>query len=138
MPLRSLTIAACIIAGIGATNSFAQTTPATLDQCRAQAIGQGLVGDARNKAISDCVGRPVAAGTTTASSTRFGTCRAEARARGAAGDALNTALDECMAQSGAPAEPSGRATYQDCRGRAIGRGLTGDARNEFIDSCLTD
>jgi hypothetical protein len=138
MHLRSLTIAACILAGIGATNSFAQTAPANLDQCRAQAIGQGLSGDARSKAINDCVGTPVAQGASTASSSRFGTCRAEARARGLAGDALGDALDQCMVQSGAPAEASGRATYQDCRTRAIGRGLSGDARHEFVDMCLTD
>jgi hypothetical protein len=138
MHLRSLTIAACIIAGIGATDSFAQTASANLDQCRAQAIGQGLAGEARNKAISDCVGRPIAQGTSTTSSSRFGTCRAEARARGVSGDALGDALDQCMVQSGATAEGSGRATYQDCRTRAVGRGLSGDARNEFIDMCLTD
>jgi hypothetical protein len=127
-------IAACFFAAIGSAN--AQTTLG-LDDCRAQAISKGLVGDARNKAINDCVGRPAVQGTTTASGSRFQNCRSEARAKAPAGTAFNDALDQCMAQSGS-AETAGKATYQDCRGRAVGRGLSGDALGEFIDSCLND
>jgi hypothetical protein len=60
------------------------------------------------------------------------------RGQSLTGEAFNTALDQCMAQSGAAAEPAGKATYQDCRSRAISRSLVGDQRNEFIDSCLND
>jgi hypothetical protein len=131
-------IAACLFVGLGAAdNSFAQTTP-SLDDCRSQAIGRGLAGEARNKAINDCMGRPVVQGVSTAAGTRFSTCRSDARSRSLAGDAYSAALDECMSRSGAPAEAAGRATYQDCRTRAIGRGLAGEARAEFVDSCLTE
>jgi len=128
-------IAACFFVAIGSAN--AQTPQLGLDDCRAQAISKGLVGDARNQAINDCMGRPAVQGVSTASGSRFATCRAEARAKAPAGTAFNEALDQCMAQSGA-ADTSGKATYQDCRSRAVSRGLTGDALSEFIDSCLND
>lgn len=139
MLARSATlIAACLFAGLGAAdNSFAQTTP-SLDECRSQAIGRGLAGEARNKAINDCMGRPVVQGVSTAAGTKFATCRSDARSRSLTGDAYNAALDQCMTSSGAAAESGGKATYGDCRMRAVGLGLTGEARGEFIDSCLTD
>jgi hypothetical protein len=143
MRVRSMAlIAACMLAGAGSSAAVAQTTTQTLglDDCRAQAVSKGLVGDALNKSISDCIGRPVSPGATTASASgaRFTTCRTEARAKFLTGDALNAALDDCMAQSGAPAEASNRPTYQDCRSRAVSRSLTGDALSNFIDSCLSD
>src|SRR5690349_7221311 len=123
-------IAAGILAAAGSSATVAQTTTSTmkLDECRAEAISKGLVGDARNKSISDCVGRPVAQGAASASGWKFTTCRAEARARSLSGDALSDAIDQCMAQSGAAAEASGKPTYQDCRSRAISRNLVGEAR----------
>jgi len=139
MRVRSMAlVAACILAA--STAAVAQTTTQTmgLDECRAAAITKGLVGDARNKAINDCMGRPVVQGTATPSGSRFATCRSEARARSLSGDALNAALDQCMAQSGAASDAGGKPTLQDCRSRAVSRGLTGDALNEFIDSCLND
>jgi hypothetical protein len=132
----TVVIAAFVLFGTGSTESLGQTT-ATLDDCRAKAISQGLVGEARNKAITDCLGRPLVEGTSTATGARFATCRTEARGRFLSGDAYGTYLEECMAQSGA-AESGGRATYQDCRSRAIARGLSGEAQGEFIDSCLKD
>jgi hypothetical protein len=132
-------IAACMLAGAGSSVAVAQTTQTLgLDDCRAQAITKGLVGDALNKSISDCVGRPVAQGTPTAAGSRFHTCRSDARARSLSGDALNAAIDQCMTQSGAASEAGNRPTYPDCRSRAVSRGLTGDALGEFIDSCLSD
>jgi hypothetical protein len=141
MPVRSAAlIAACLLAGLGAADSSAQTSTPTmgLDECRSRAITQGFAGDARNKAINDCMGSPVVQGASTATGSRFTRCRSEVRGRGLSGDAFNTALDQCMAQSGAAAESGGKPTYQGCRSRAIGRGLAGEARYEFIDSCLND
>jgi hypothetical protein len=141
MPARSAAlIAACLLGGLGSAGSLAQTTTQTmgLDECRSRAIGQGLAGEARNKAINDCMGSPVVQGVSTATGSRFTNCRSEARGRGLSGDAFNTALDQCMTQSGAAAESGGKPTYQDCRSRAIGSGLAGEARYEFIDSCLND
>src|SRR5690349_20672676 len=103
MRVRSMAlIAACMLAGAGSSAAVAQTTQTLgLDECRAQAVTKGLVGDALNKSISDCMGRPVARGTTTASGSRFASCRADARATFLSGDALNAAIDQCMTQSGA-------------------------------------
>ena len=140
MHVRSAALlAACIFAAVGSTGVVAQTsTPQmSLDNCRAEAIGKGLVGEARNKAISDCVGRPVTKGASTASSQRFDTCRSEARGKSLAGEAYNAALDQCMAQSGA-ADTSGKATYADCRSRGVSHGMSGDKLGEFIDSCLSE
>lgn len=140
MRIRSaVLIAALALAGLGSTESVAQTSPQMgLDDCRAEAISRGLVGDARNKAISDCMGRPVVQGASTATGTRFETCRADARGRFLSGDAYNAYLDQCMAQSGAATESSDKASYQDCRSRAVSRGLAGEARSEFVASCLND
>jgi hypothetical protein len=137
MRVRSMVlVVAFMFAGAGSSAVVAQTMG--LDECRAQAISKGLVGDARNTAINDCMGRPAVQGVATASGSRFATCRGDARGRGLSGDAFNAALDQCMTQSGAAAESGGKATYQDCRGRAISRGLSGEALGEFIDSCLND
>jgi hypothetical protein len=134
MHVRSIAlIAACLFAGTVPAPSFAQV----LDDCRAQAIGKGLVGDARNKSINECMGRPAVQGASTASSSRFATCRSDARSKSLAGTAYNAALDQCMAQSGAT-DTSGKATYPDCRARGVSRGLAGEALGEFIDSCLGD
>lgn len=134
-----LLVAAIALFASGRGESLAQTmTPQTmkLDECRAEAIGKGLAGEARNKAISDCVGRPVAEKTSSATSSRYAACRSEARARNVSGDAFSDFLDDCMSQSGAPSD--GQATYADCRSRAVARGLTGEARSEFVNSCLND
>jgi hypothetical protein len=140
MHVRSAALIAGMLLGIGSGASMAQTGTQTMgiDECRSQAIGKGLTGDARNKAINDCMGRPVVQGAPTAAGSRFTTCHSDARARSLSGDAFNAALDQCMAQSGAAAESGGKATYPDCRSRGVSRGLAGDSLGEFIDSCLND
>src|SRR5512134_2209213 len=115
MHIRSCLSIAAFILVIGSTGSMGQTpSQAGLDECRAKAISQGLVGDARNKAINDCIGSPVVVGASTPAGSRFSTCRSQARGQSLTGEAFNTALDQCMAQSGAAAEPGGKPTYQDC------------------------
>lgn len=113
--MRIATLAPTACTMIGSSNIPAAAQTASLDDCRANAIGQGLSGEAQNKAISECFGVP---------------------ARGPQPRCRGEAVDQYMAQSGAAAEES--AKYSDCRSRTVARGLAGEARGEFIDSCLGD
>ncbi len=129
-------VVVALLGSAGAALAQAPTPSAAMyENCRDQAIGRNLTGEARATAIGECMTTATSNPEHSKNTSYYEACREDAVARNLAGEARAKAVNDCV--SVATIIPAAGSPYslESCRSGAIARGLAGDALNQFIDRC---